>query len=116
MGISLLGLFSIIVLIPCIYALFMHHKLITKRGSFDDALRKCHELEDELDYEFLSTESEKLEEIKKAQEDLKNAAEIYNDFVCKFPGKIIALIVGLKPEHVEICYDEKSDDEEVKPS
>ena len=96
--ISFFGLASSIIAIVSIAALVLHHRLIEKRGVVDDALAKVNELlflaEDE-EKEALDANSEEIDDAARAYND---AVVMYNAYISKFPGKIIAFMVGLKQE------------------
>lgn len=97
--ISLFGFASAVVATVSIVALVLHFKLMEKRGVVDDALAKINELlflaEDEDENKALDASSE---EIKDAVRAYNDAVDVYNAYISRFPGKIMAVIVGLKKE------------------
>ena len=103
---SMLGVLSIIILIPCVYAMISHHKLITLRGDVDDVISALEELQFEAEEEYIKNPDvenpeeniEIAEKINLMKTDLAEKLEKYNIYVSKFPGSIVAAMVGLKRE------------------
>jgi len=97
--ISVFGVISAVVAVASVVALVLHFKLMQKRSVVDDALAKVNELlffaEDEDESGALDATSEGIEAVTGAYND---AVSIYNAYISCFPGKIMAVIVGLKKE------------------
>jgi len=94
--ISIFGILSAVAAVVSIVALVLHFKLMQKRSAVDDALIKMDELmylQDEENEETLEARS-----LEDATGAYNNAVNAYNDYISKFPGIVMALVVGFKKE------------------
>jgi hypothetical protein len=96
--ISAFGLISAVVAIVAIVALVLHHKLMKRRALVDETFLQV----DELMY-FAEDETEEasdaiLYELENALNAYNNSVKIYNEYISKFPGNVMALLVGFKKE------------------
>ncbi|MCL2287266.1 MAG: LemA family protein [Firmicutes bacterium] len=101
--ISLFGIISAVVAVVSIIAMVLHFRLMQKRGAVDEALASINDIlyaiteYDDDNEEAPAATSEEIEEAARAYND---AVKIYNEYISRFPGKIIALVVGFKKEEV----------------
>jgi len=92
--ISLFGGISAFIATVCIYTLVLHHKLMQKRSHVDNALAQI----DDLLY-YQKHDKEDLDaNIKDAVKVYNDAVGHYNAHISKFPGAVIAGLVGMKKE------------------
>jgi len=101
--ISIFGVVSAIVAILSIAALVLHFKLMQRRGALEDALANMKaalyplESEDDENEEAPAATQEKVEEAAKAYND---AVKVYNEYISRFPGIIMAMVVGFEKEEL----------------
>ena len=96
--ISIFGGVSVFVAVVSVYAMALHHKLMQRRSRVDEAIAVIHELK------MLPDESELLQNDidieKEAIAAYNEVAGDYNAFISKYPGNLMAALVGLKVEEI----------------
>ena len=80
------GVLSLVVLVICIVGMVLHYQMMLRRGRLDDLLRVLEETET-LDETTTS----------KNERDLGYAIAAYNTYIARFPGVIMAKILGFVP-------------------
>jgi len=85
--VSTFGIISLVVALVAIYALIMHLKLMKKRAGVDDAAVVLAEALDAM-----------MDKPIDAIRAYNNAVDAYNFYITKYPGKIMALLVGFEKE------------------
>ena len=85
--VSTFGIISLVVALVAIYALVMHFKLMKKRNGVDDAATMLTEALDAMTDEPVD-----------AIRAYNNAVDVYNFYISKYPGKIMASLVGFEKE------------------
>ena len=85
--VSTFGIISLVVASVAICALIMHFKLMKKRTGVDDAAVILTEALDAM-----------MDEPIDAIRAYNDAVDAYNFYISKYPGKIMALLVGFEKE------------------
>jgi len=95
---------AVLVILLCLAALYAHKQLIARRAPIDDAAATIYQLQEaRLDHLDAGEANEataieaKLDEIFTQQD---NNISSYNRYISRFPGRIIALAVGLSKEEI----------------
>ena len=86
--VSAFGVISLFVAVVAIYALYLHKELLELRTNVDKWLQKISDI---LEFDIL-------EDCTDIVDSYNNAVNAYNAYIAKFPGKIMAVLVGFKEE------------------
>jgi len=95
---------AVLIILICLAALYLHKQLITHRIRIDEATNRIEELQetrlDHLDAGDTEAAAKIESELDKLFEQNDKNITAYNEYISRFPGRIIALAVGLSKEEI----------------
>jgi len=93
--VTIFGTVSVIVFIASVTVSILYTKVMRLKDGVDEAFAEMDEI---LATESVDAENDYTEQLEKSVQKTNKAIDDYNKQIKKFPGSLIAMLVGLKKE------------------